>query len=139
MLPHTIHRRFHTTTHTHTKYNLKRHIRRPNSTRQRNRTTQNNSRKQRKHNISNRQRNIRTRIPHPTNQPTTIAQTIQSTRTRELLLNNRIKHATLFHGEDTFTCDYQPKTKIPTLCCITDKNKKTTLIGPSKRTQTSHR
>jgi hypothetical protein len=29
--------------------------------------------------------------------------------------------ATLFHGGDTFTCDYHPKTKTPTLCCITDK------------------
>jgi hypothetical protein len=28
--------------------------------------------------------------------------------------------ATLFHGRDTFTCDYHPKNKIPTLCCITD-------------------
>jgi hypothetical protein len=36
--------------------------------------------------------------------------------------------ATLFHGGDAFTCDYHPKTKIPTLCCITDKNKKTTYI-----------
>jgi hypothetical protein len=26
--------------------------------------------------------------------------------------------ATLFHGGDTFTCDYHPKTKIPTLCCM---------------------
>jgi hypothetical protein len=28
--------------------------------------------------------------------------------------------ATLYHGGDTFTCDYHPKTKIPTLNCITD-------------------
>jgi hypothetical protein len=34
--------------------------------------------------------------------------------------------ATLFHGGYTFACDYHNKTKIPTLCCITDKNKKTT-------------
>jgi hypothetical protein len=27
---------------------------------------------------------------------------------------------TLFHGGDTFTCDYHPKTKIPTLSCIKD-------------------
>jgi hypothetical protein len=25
-----------------------------------------------------------------------------------------------------FTCDYHPKTKIPTLCCITDKSNKIT-------------
>jgi hypothetical protein len=36
--------------------------------------------------------------------------------------------ATLFHGGDTFTCDYHPKTKIPTLFCITDKNKNTAYI-----------
>jgi hypothetical protein len=28
--------------------------------------------------------------------------------------------ATLYHGGDTFTCAYYPKTKIPTLNCITD-------------------
>jgi hypothetical protein len=28
--------------------------------------------------------------------------------------------ATLYHGGDTFTCAYHPKTKIPTLNCITD-------------------
>jgi hypothetical protein len=48
---------------------------------QRNRTTQNYSRKQRKHNICGRQRNIRTKMPHPTDQPTTITQKIQSTWT----------------------------------------------------------
>jgi hypothetical protein len=31
-------------------------------------------------------------MPHPTNQPTKITQTIQSTRTRELLLYNRRNH-----------------------------------------------
>jgi hypothetical protein len=36
--------------------------------------------------------------------------------------------ATLFHGGGTFTYDYHPKTKIPTLCCITDKNKNTKCI-----------
>jgi hypothetical protein len=65
-------------------------------------------------------------MPHPTNQPTTITQSIQSTRTRELMLYNRKNTAALFHRGDTSTCDYHPKTKIPTLCCITDKNKKTT-------------
>jgi hypothetical protein len=30
------------------------------------------------------------------------------------------KTATLYHGGDTFTCAYHPKTKIPTLNCITD-------------------
>jgi hypothetical protein len=36
--------------------------------------------------------------------------------------------ATLFHGGDTCTCAYHPKTKIPTLRCITDNNKCTTYI-----------
>jgi hypothetical protein len=33
--------------------------------------------------------------------------------------------ATLFHGEDTYTCDYHPKTKIPTLSCVTHQTNKT--------------
>jgi hypothetical protein len=48
------------------------HTRSPHSPRQRNRTTQNTPIKQRKHNIGHRQCHIRTRLPHPTNQPTTI-------------------------------------------------------------------
>jgi hypothetical protein len=36
--------------------------------------------------------------------------------------------ATLFHGGDSFTCDYHPKTKIPTLSCITDIKTRTTHI-----------
>jgi hypothetical protein len=36
--------------------------------------------------------------------------------------------ATLFRGGDTSTCDYHPKTKIPTLRCITDNNISTTYI-----------
>jgi hypothetical protein len=36
--------------------------------------------------------------------------------------------ATLFHGGDTFTCDYHHKTKIPTLRCITDNKKNATYI-----------
>jgi hypothetical protein len=36
--------------------------------------------------------------------------------------------ATLYHGGDTFTCFYHPKTKIPTLSCITDSNTQTTRI-----------
>jgi hypothetical protein len=36
--------------------------------------------------------------------------------------------ATLFHGGDTFTCAYHPKTKIPTLCCKTDNKIRTTYI-----------
>jgi hypothetical protein len=32
--------------------------------------------------------------------------------------------ATLFHRGDTFTCAYHPKTKIPTLSCVTDKTNK---------------
>jgi hypothetical protein len=123
MLHRTIHQMWHTTTHTHPKYNLKRHSRRPNGTRHRNRTTQNNSRK---HNISNIQRNIRTIMSHPTNQPTTITQKIQSKRTRELLLYNRRKHCNTISRGGTFTCDYHPKTKIPTIFCITDKNKNAT-------------
>jgi hypothetical protein len=34
--------------------------------------------------------------------------------------------AILFHGGGTFTCDYHPKTKIPTLRCITDNKIRTT-------------
>jgi hypothetical protein len=33
--------------------------------------------------------------------------------------------ATLHHGGDTFTCAYHPKTKIPTLSCITDSKTRT--------------
>jgi hypothetical protein len=33
--------------------------------------------------------------------------------------------ATLFHGGDTFTCAYHPKTKISTLSCITDNKIRT--------------
>jgi hypothetical protein len=36
--------------------------------------------------------------------------------------------ATLFHGGDTFTCAYHPKTKIPTLRCITDSKTRKTHI-----------
>jgi hypothetical protein len=36
--------------------------------------------------------------------------------------------ATLFHGGDTFTCAYHPKTKIPTLRCIADNKIRTTHI-----------
>jgi hypothetical protein len=62
-----------------------------------------------------------------TNKPTTIAHTIQSKRTRKLVLHNRRKHSnTLFHRGDTFTCDYHPKTKIPTLSCVTHKTNKRT-------------
>jgi hypothetical protein len=39
--------------------------------------------------------------------------------------------ATLFHGGDTFKCDYHPKSKIPTLCCIADKNNKRTYTPSS--------
>jgi hypothetical protein len=40
--------------------------------------------------------------------------------------------ATLYHGGDTFTCDYHPKTKIPTLNCITyNKTKKIQIAAPS--------
>jgi hypothetical protein len=40
----------------------------------------------------------RTRLPHPTNHPATITQTIQSKSTRELLLRNRRKYSNTFHG-----------------------------------------
>jgi hypothetical protein len=43
--------------------------------------TQNTTRKQRKHNLDHRQCHIRTIMPHPTNQFTTITQTIESKRT----------------------------------------------------------
>jgi hypothetical protein len=43
----------------------------------------------------------------------------------------------LFHRGDALTCDYHPKTKIPTLCCITDKNKKTT-YKPDASTLAQH-
>jgi hypothetical protein len=40
--------------------------------------------------------------------------------------------ATLYHGGDTFTWAYHPKTKIPTLNCITDnKTQKTQIAAPS--------
>jgi hypothetical protein len=40
--------------------------------------------------------------------------------------------ATLYHGGDTFTFAYHPKTKIPTLNCITDnKTKKIQISAPS--------
>jgi hypothetical protein len=40
--------------------------------------------------------------------------------------------ATLYHGGDTFTCAYHPKTKIPTLNCITDsKTQKIKIAAPS--------
>jgi hypothetical protein len=52
-----------------TKYHPKRNSRRPNGPRQRNRTTQST---QRKHNPNHRQSNLRTRMPYPTNKPTTI-------------------------------------------------------------------
>jgi hypothetical protein len=40
--------------------------------------------------------------------------------------------ATLYHGGDTFTCAYHPKTKIPTLNCITDsKTQKIQIAAPS--------
>jgi hypothetical protein len=39
---------------------------------------------------------------------------------------------TLYHGGDTFTCAYHPKTKIPTLNCITDnKTQKIQTAAPS--------
>jgi hypothetical protein len=52
--------------------NTKRNIRRSNIPRQRNRSTQDTPKKQRKHHIGHRQCHIRTRLPHPTNKPTTI-------------------------------------------------------------------
>jgi hypothetical protein len=36
--------------------------------------------------------------------------------------------ATLYHGGDTFTCAYHPKTKIPTLSCLTDSKTQKTHI-----------
>jgi hypothetical protein len=36
--------------------------------------------------------------------------------------------ATLYHGGDKFTCVYHPKTKIPTLSCITDSKTQKTHI-----------
>jgi hypothetical protein len=36
--------------------------------------------------------------------------------------------ANLYHGGDTFACDYHPKTKIPTLSCITDSKTQKTHI-----------
>jgi hypothetical protein len=39
--------------------------------------------------------------------------------------------STLYHGGDTFTCAYHPKTKIPTLNCITDsKTQKIQIAAP---------
>jgi hypothetical protein len=44
--------------------------------------------------------------------------------------------ATLYHGGDTFTCAYHPKTKIPTLNCITDsKTQKIQVPAPSNFAQ----
>jgi hypothetical protein len=40
--------------------------------------------------------------------------------------------STLYHGGDTFTCAYHPKTKIPTLNCITDsKTQNIQIAAPS--------
>jgi hypothetical protein len=36
--------------------------------------------------------------------------------------------STLYHGGDTFTCDYHPKAKIPTLSCITDSKTQRTQV-----------
>jgi hypothetical protein len=36
--------------------------------------------------------------------------------------------ATLYHGGDTFTCTYHPKTKIPTQSCIADSKTQKTHI-----------
>jgi hypothetical protein len=38
------------------------------------------------------------------------------------------KTATLYQGGDTFTCAYNPKTKIPTLSCVTDRKTQKTHI-----------
>jgi hypothetical protein len=38
------------------------------------------------------------------------------------------KTSTLYHGGATFTCAYHPKTKIPTLSCITDSKTQKTQI-----------
>jgi hypothetical protein len=44
--------------------------------------------------------------------------------------------ATLYHGRATFTCAYHPKTKIPTLSCITDsKTQKTQITTTSTLSQ----
>jgi hypothetical protein len=44
--------------------------------------------------------------------------------------------STLYHGGDTFTCAYHPKTKIPTLSCIRDrKTQKTHIPTTSTLTQ----
>jgi hypothetical protein len=45
--------------------------------------------------------------------------------------------ATLYHGGDTFTCDYHPKTKIPTLNCITDSKTQKTQV-PTTSTLAQH-
>jgi hypothetical protein len=45
--------------------------------------------------------------------------------------------ATLYHGGDTFTCAYHPKTKIPTLNCITDSKTQKTQV-PSTSTLAQH-
>jgi hypothetical protein len=66
------------------------------------------------------------RLPYPTNQPAKITQKNKSKRTRELMLHDIKTTATLFHGGDMFTCTYHPNTKIPTLCCITNKTEKRT-------------
>jgi hypothetical protein len=39
--------------------------------------------------------------------------------------------ATLFHGGDTFICDYHPKTKIPTLSFVMHQTNKITQTTPS--------
>jgi hypothetical protein len=104
---------------------------RPDGTRQRNRTTQNEPRKQRKHNIDNIQRDIRTRLPIRLISPQQLHRQSKAKGHDNSCFTTEETTATLFHGGDTFTCAYHPKTKIPTIFCITNKTEKRTYTPSS--------
>jgi hypothetical protein len=134
MLRHTIYRRFHTSTKNNTKHNLKRYIRRPDSTRQRNHKTQNKPRKQRKQiffflKIDN--------VIYAPDCPIRLISPQQLHRQSKAkghensCFTTEETTATLFHVGDAFTCAYHPKTKMPTLCCVTDKSDKRTYTTSS--------
>jgi hypothetical protein len=97
---------------------------------QSNRTTQNTPRKQIKYHLNHRQCHIHTGLPHPLHKSTTITYTIESKRTRKLVLYYRRNESnpTSRGGGGTFTCAYHPKTKIPTLRCITESKTRITHI-----------
>jgi hypothetical protein len=121
LLCHSTHCRFHTSTNSHTKYDTKRHSRRHYGARQRNRTTQNTARNQ---------ENIILIIDNVIYAPDCPIRLISP---QQLHRQSKARGydnscftadettATLYHGGDTFKCEYHPKTKIPTSSCLTVK------------------